>query len=226
MNLHLVASSVISSVNPMEPLSVQISAGSSKLPSGKRAPLYQTPGAFTGSIAGNVLTVTALAAGVVGVGQVISGAGVAAGTLITALGTGTGAAGTYVVSRMQTVGSIVMTTSLVFSGQVQSLTWKDLQQLDGINMNGERRAIYLNGVYDAVVRSLRKGGDLITRQDGSVWLVAHVLEYWDHATWVKLAVVLQNQSSQLPQLSGAATLTNDDGSMVLVTDDGTVLVEG
>ena len=68
------------------------------------------PAAFTASISGTVLTVSAISAGTLVVGDEISGAGVTAGTYITALGTGTGGVGTYTVSASQTVGSVAMVT--------------------------------------------------------------------------------------------------------------------
>jgi hypothetical protein len=59
---------------------------------------------FTGSITTNQLTVSAFASGApLAVGQTLFGAGITAGTTITALGTGTGGAGTYTVSTPQTV---------------------------------------------------------------------------------------------------------------------------
>lgn len=63
---------------------------------------------FDGSISGNTLTVTLLRTGGLGVGQTISG--VAANTTISALGTGTGGAGTYTVSVSQTAGTGTYTT--------------------------------------------------------------------------------------------------------------------
>jgi hypothetical protein len=78
--------------------------------------------------------------------------------------------------------------------QVQALTFKDLQQVDGLNLNGTRRAIYMNGQADGVVRSMMKGGDLITLTDGpnaGTWLVAMTLEQF--SGWCKVAVTLQNQ---------------------------------
>jgi hypothetical protein len=63
----------------------------------------------TGAISGTTLTVSAVASGALGVGQVITGTGVTAGTKITALGTGTGGAGTYTVSPSQTVASTTLT---------------------------------------------------------------------------------------------------------------------
>jgi hypothetical protein len=53
---------------------------------------------YTASIATNVLTVTAVAYGVLQVGMYVSGTGVAAGTYISSLGTGTGGTGTYNLS--------------------------------------------------------------------------------------------------------------------------------
>jgi|SRR5690606_27917801 len=63
----------------------------------------------TGSIATTTLTVTEVISGELAVGMEISGDGVAAGTTITALGTGTGGTGTYTVSESQTVASTTIT---------------------------------------------------------------------------------------------------------------------
>ena len=68
----------------------------------------------TGSISGTTLTVTAVTNGVLAAGSFISGTGVTAGTYITALGTGTGGAGTYTVSAAQTVSSTTITSGDVF----------------------------------------------------------------------------------------------------------------
>lgn len=63
----------------------------------------------TGSISGTTLTVSAVSAGVIGVGMDVTGTGVTAGTKITALGTGTGSTGTYIVNNSQTVSSRSLT---------------------------------------------------------------------------------------------------------------------
>jgi hypothetical protein len=77
-------------------------------------------------------------------------------------------------------------------GQVQALTYDDIHQLDYLNIQGIRRAIYLEGNWEGLDRSRNKGGDLITFPDGSIWLVAHVLERWPH--FVKVAVTLQDNA--------------------------------
>jgi hypothetical protein len=68
-----------------------------------------TDAVFTGSIAGATMTITAVDPrafpGEIAVGSQMFGAGLAAGTKVTALGTGTGGIGTYTVTPSQTVGS-------------------------------------------------------------------------------------------------------------------------
>ncbi|MCX6231016.1 MAG: hypothetical protein NTZ33_05685 [Bacteroidetes bacterium] len=63
----------------------------------------------TGSIAGTVLTVTAVTSGTIAVGQPITGTNVLGGTYITAFGTGVGGAGTYTINISQTVASTAIT---------------------------------------------------------------------------------------------------------------------
>jgi hypothetical protein len=65
---------------------------------------------FTASISGTVMTVSAVASGAVHVGQLLTGTGVANGTVITAYGTDTfGGAGTYTVNFSQTTASTTIT---------------------------------------------------------------------------------------------------------------------
>jgi len=67
---------------------------------------------FTASISGTTLNVTAIATGYLGVGAVVSGTGVTAGTTITAVLSASGGIGTYTVSASQTVGSGAMTATV------------------------------------------------------------------------------------------------------------------
>ena len=62
----------------------------------------------TGSISATTLTVTAVASGVISVGHTIQGVGITAGTIVTAILTGSGGVGTYTVNVSQTVGSETM----------------------------------------------------------------------------------------------------------------------
>ena len=78
----------------------------------------QTPAVLasgTGSISGTTFTDTTHISGTFAIGQTLTGAGVAAGTTITALITGTGAnnGGTYEISIAQTVASTTISGNLI-----------------------------------------------------------------------------------------------------------------
>ena len=87
--------------------------------------------------------------------------------------------------------------------QVQALTFRDIQQVSSLNLQGTRRAIYLQGEWQGLVRGDQQGGDLIVFADGTTWLVAMVLEDWTRIVedkpneaqlrrgWVKVAATLQ-----------------------------------
>ena len=68
--------------------------------------------AFTGSISGTTLTVSAIATGYLGAGAVISGTGVTAGTTISSVISASGGVGTYTVSVSQSVASVAMTATV------------------------------------------------------------------------------------------------------------------
>jgi hypothetical protein len=76
--------------------------------------------------------------------------------------------------------------------QVQSLQYNDLMQIDGLNIQGVKRKIYVNGHLDPVIRSRREGGDLIQLPNGDTYLIVQVLEHWHD--WSCLAVVLQTDT--------------------------------
>lgn len=73
-------------------------------------------------------------------------------------------------------------------GQIQALAANDIKQLDGLNIQGTIRAIYLRGVLAGVIRPDGTGGDIVQIGD-QTWLVVKVLEGWP--TWTKAAIVLQ-----------------------------------
>ena len=84
-------------------------------------------------------------------------------------------------------------SAVAAQAQMQALQYNDIAQLDSLQIQGNRRALYINGNWDGIVRADQKGGDLITLPDGSVWLVALVLENWsDVDGFVKVAITLQN----------------------------------
>jgi hypothetical protein len=109
-------------------------------------------GSFTATIATTVLTVTGTPTGApIGVGQVISGAGVTAGTTITSLGTGTGGAGTYNLSVSQTVsGATTMT-----------------------NANPKAQPLVMGTLIDSVVENIACGGYTYPAYDGVALITAN-----------------------------------------------------
>jgi hypothetical protein len=81
--------------------------------------------------------------------------------------------------------------------QVQALQYNDIVQLDGLNIQGDRRAVYLQGDWNGIIRADKKGGDLLIfpRLKGGpneTWLVVFIFENW--IDWTKCAVTLQNIS--------------------------------
>ena len=89
--------------------------------------------------------------------------------------------------RTPTLGAPVQMT-----GQLQALSYDDIRHADNMNVQGVRRALYIDGVVEALVRPDRKGGDIVTTPDGRVWLVALVVENWE--PWTKCIITLQNGS--------------------------------
>ena len=73
----------------------------------------QTVASTTITGAHGVFTAGGTITGAFGIGDVLSGTGVTAGTVITALGTGSGGAGTYYVSPSQTASSTAVTAGTV-----------------------------------------------------------------------------------------------------------------
>ncbi|MGZ8442552.1 MAG: structural cement protein Gp24 [Candidatus Binatia bacterium] len=71
----------------------------------------QTAASTTVTAAHGLMTVTAVGSGALAVGNILSGTGVDAGTVITALGTGTGGTGTYIVSSATVVSSTTVTAT-------------------------------------------------------------------------------------------------------------------
>jgi hypothetical protein len=85
-------------------------------------------------------------------------------------------------------------TPVTISVQVQSLTFSDMRQMDSLNIQGTRRAMYIGAQVEAILRNRDWGGDMLTFPagtfpEGDVWLAAHVLEAWPD--WRKIALTLQ-----------------------------------
>lgn len=79
--------------------------------------------------------------------------------------------------------------------QLQALDSYDLKQIDGLNLQGVLRVIYLRGALAGVVRADSQGGDIVTIaapapiMSRGTWLVVKVLEAWP--LWTKAVINLQ-----------------------------------
>jgi hypothetical protein len=90
---------------------------------------------FTGVISTTTLTASSVT-GTIAVGQLITGTGVTAGTTIVALGTGTGGAGTYIVSASQTVSSTTITVVGLDFYNIPSWVKRITVMFQGVSTNG------------------------------------------------------------------------------------------
>lgn len=61
--------------------------------------------------------------------------------------------------------------------QKQELSFKDLQHVDGLNIQGELCSVYLSGQIYGIDRGTAKGGDLFVF-GGATWLVVAIPEQW------------------------------------------------
>jgi hypothetical protein len=79
--------------------------------------------------------------------------------------------------------------------QIQQMSSRDLQQIEGLNLGGEKRKIYFYGEVNAVVRSANQGGDLVVIESGvhaGTWLIVQSIEAYPD--WCSVVAVLQNGS--------------------------------
>lgn len=72
--------------------------------------------------------------------------------------------------------------------QKQELSFKELQHVDGMNLQGIFCSVYLRGHAFAVTRDKKRGGDKFLI-DGETWLLVEIMEQWDN--WCRVILVLQ-----------------------------------
>ena len=92
---------------------------------------YLNSASFSGYISGYTLTVTNVTSGTISLDTVISGSGIASGTIINSYGTGNGGAGTYILSIGQTVGTSSSPVAMTSAGGFGYL----LSHEDGVDDN-------------------------------------------------------------------------------------------
>lgn len=72
--------------------------------------------------------------------------------------------------------------------QLQPISRGDMQHVDGLNIQGLAKVIYVNGNYFSVQREMEQGGDIFVI-NGEQWLVVEPVELWPD--WCRLIAVLQ-----------------------------------
>ena len=70
---------------------------------------------------------------------------------------------------------------------IQALAGRDLQHLNGLNIQGVTRKAYCYGNVNGIIRASSKGGDLLALPDGTVWKVVLVFETWSDWSAVGLS---------------------------------------
>ena len=86
------------------------------------------------------------------------------------------------------------TITLTVEAQVQALSTSDLKHIDGLNITGVMRTVYLYGNAAGVVRADQIGGDILRFPEvpnGTIrnWLITQVVETWPD--WCHVVVTLQ-----------------------------------
>lgn len=112
-----------------------------------------------------------------------------------------------IVSVLASTGSTISSTTarqvpayadpVTGPAQLQALDGSELRQLDGMNLQGVLRSIYLRGLLAGAIRADSKGGDLITIAAQTnvpapfvgTWLIVKIFESWP--LWTKAAINFQ-----------------------------------
>lgn len=135
--------------------------------------------ALTGSISGTTLTVTAVTApGVLTLNMSVTGAGVTAGTSITAFGTGTGGTGTYTVNNSQTVSSEALTATysagLYMPGRVKIVgSGQNGTQYNLACTNQNIPLVEIDGNYDYFADAILVGYSKTDAKYPTLWVTAN-----------------------------------------------------
>lgn len=192
---------------------------------------------FVGSISTTTLTV-ANTNGVIRVGSVISGTGIAVDTTITALGTGTGGLGTYTVSISQTAASTTITQTGVQATAKSTITTSFLKSCK-ITNGGSGYSVapiitFTGGQGSGAVATAVVSGGVVTQVTMVALGTGYTSEPIVTATASTGIFVQFSSTGTLPQPlaqgnsyraegpSGANTFTvkNADGSEVNITSTG------
>ena len=186
---------------------------------------------FTGVISTTTLTASAVT-GTIAVGQVITGTGVTAGTVITALGTGTGGAGTYTVSASQTVSSTTITVVGLDFYNIPSWVKRINVMFNGVSLSGTSNILVQLGTSSGVEITgyTSAAGEVPSASSTAGFLGylanaartltgAHTIVLFGSNLWVCTSVA-NNSAASIAQ-SGGKTLSNTLDRVRITTVNGT-----
>lgn len=86
------------------------------------------------------------------------------------------------------------TMTLTVDAQIQALSATDLKHIDGLNITGVMRTVYMYGQAAGVIRADQIGGDILVFPEccggeNKNWLITQVMENWPG--WCRVIVTLQ-----------------------------------
>ena len=196
------------------------------LNSSEPVPVATTATGTLSTVSGNVLTVAGTVTGVFAVGQTITGTGIPALVTIKELGTGTGGAGTYIISTSLTLGARSITGTTGYNQTVDNLTVLGYQNLFQVNL-GYRYLVLTNSdqggrwTINEVVN-----GDTVGQRTTQIVQIQNydTTLYWDPINWYLPGYNSSIQPiAQVANTSALQTLsisTAPIGSSVKVTNNG------
>ena len=187
----------------------QYNVGLSINPTTINATVLGTSGTASGTvcaIVGTTLTVSGTITGTFAVGMTLSGTGVTAGTIITALGTGSGGAGTYTVSISQTTSttSISGTNNTVLLSTIEDMVVGNAITFSGTSFGN---IVEGNTYYIVNINSSLNSIQISTTANGTVFGLTTVTGSLEANTNApsEIAGVLTNLASQITSLSSVSS---------------------
>jgi len=200
-------------------------AGGSIITSGTAVSTATT--SFTGATSGISTTLTASSVtGTIAVGQVISGTNIVAGTTITALGTGTGGAGTYTISPAST-GTVSGTITVVGLDFLNIPSWvkRITVMFSALSTNGTSAMLVQLGTSGGITATGYSAGSKETSGTGSAYTTGFGIQTANAAAIIYGQMVFTYSGSNLWTSSHALYLSQS-GTNYFIGGGGSITLGG
>jgi hypothetical protein len=182
---------------------------------------------FTGATSGISTTLTASSVtGTIAVGQVISGTNIVAGTTITALGTGTGGAGTYTISPAST-GTVSGTITVVGLDFLNIPSWvkRITVMFSALSTNGTSAMLVQLGTSGGITATGYSAGSKETSGTGSAYTTGFGIQTANAAAIIYGQMVFTYSGSNLWTASHALYLSQS-GTNYFIGGGGSITLGG